>query len=533
MSDHNVRVPPDSTGKRLGHTVYLDIDFNSGTIAFQLGDTIVTPSGVSGTVIKIKGTTAVGSIYVNLDEEVPEATLIGETLKVGGVTYALTSSTGIAIYIPNSVLVSGGNPKNRQHVDNLGAASIRFAEGSPQFDAFGKLQVSNSHTLGDYVLRYDSEPGQFEDKITGTATIVHNQNFSGVVMTTGTTNGDFIQRTSHEYHTYQPGVSQVIEMTIAVGDEGKTNVTRGWGYGDDFNGVGFRLADFTFNCVNRSFSSGVMVNEFVPQSLWNGDRLDGSGDARNPSGFLLDVSKDNIYWIDLQWLGAGRVRYGVVINGVRITCHSDNNANNQPFSYMSTGSLPVRAIQFNTGAVASSSELKLFCCTVKTEGAYNPLRRLNSYDVPTITNVTSNTVPVTALAIRPREVFKGIDNRCGIYPQTFEIYNFGPDPVAFDILRNATEVGTPTWFGNADSNSATDLCLDMAITGGRSLRTKVIPPNTTVTVPFEAFSSGRQGLRRNATASTGYSAQYLSFRTLESAKTARVSMSMAWEEIRK
>lgn len=530
MSAQHIRFPPDSTGKRVGHLAYINIDFTGGTIPFSVGDLVTTPTTlVTGTVTTISGTTSTGFIHVLLNPTSPAAVNVGEALQVNSITKALSVGVGTVIYVQQSSIVGANNPLFGLQVDNQGAASVRFSEGSPQFDAFGKLQVSQSTALGDYMLRYDGQNDQFQDVVVGTGSIVHSQLFSGITLTTGTATGDSISRTSHEYHTYSPGLSQLIEMTVAVGDTGKLGVVRTWGYGDGENGVFFRVSGTTLSVVNRSSSTGAVIDEVINQANWNGDRLNGGGGVANISDFLLDTSKDNMYWIDLQWLGAGRVRFGVVIDGVRITCHSDQNANNQPFSYMSTASLPIHVSQFNTGIVASTSQLKFFCSTVKTEGTFSPLKRINAYTTPTLIPVTSNILPVTVLALRPSETFLTIHNRCSTFVQTLEIYNAGPDPVVFEVIRNAVEASA-TWV-IVDPSSPTEVSTNAVTSGGRQLRAKVIPANQSITVDFESFKNGRLGLRRNAVASSGYSAHYYRVRTLDAAKVGSVMLTVCWEDV--
>lgn len=55
-------------------------------------------------------------------------------------------------------------------------------------------------------------------------------------------------------------------------------------------------------------SAGSNVTDvFYPQNQWNIDRMDGFG----PSGTLIDVTKGNVYSIQMQGLGAGRVSFGI------------------------------------------------------------------------------------------------------------------------------------------------------------------------------------------------------------------------------
>jgi hypothetical protein len=45
--------------------------------------------------------------------------------------------------------------------------------------------------------------------------------------------------------------------------------------------------------------------------------MDGTG----RSGITLDVTKTQIFIVDLEWLGVGRVRLGFVIDGKIYYCH--------------------------------------------------------------------------------------------------------------------------------------------------------------------------------------------------------------------
>lgn len=75
------------------------------------------------------------------------------------------------------------------------------------------------------------------------------------------------------------------------------------------------------------------------QSEWNIDRMDGTG----ASGFQLDLSKMQMFYIDYTWYGAGAIRFGFKNNrGEVIYCHRipNNNVNNR--AYMRSGNLPAR-----------------------------------------------------------------------------------------------------------------------------------------------------------------------------------------------
>jgi hypothetical protein len=82
-----------------------------------------------------------------------------------------------------------------------------------------------------------------------------------------------------------------------------------------------------------------MVETRIPQSSFNIDKLDGTG----PSGFNLDLSKMQMFYIDYTWYGAGFVRWGVRgTNGDVIYCHKLPNNNVNSEAHMRSGNLPAR-----------------------------------------------------------------------------------------------------------------------------------------------------------------------------------------------
>lgn len=124
--------------------------------------------------------------------------------------------------------------------------------------------------------------------------------------------------------------------------------------------------------------SGSLVNTPVLQSDWNGDKLDGTG----ASGLTLDITKAQILWMDLEWLGVGSVRVGFVINGQFIVCHTFNHANIIASTYITTASLPLRYEIFNTAGTSGTSTLKQICSSVISEGGYELRGKQQSIGTP-------------------------------------------------------------------------------------------------------------------------------------------------------
>jgi hypothetical protein len=81
------------------------------------------------------------------------------------------------------------------------------------------------------------------------------------------------------------------------------------------------------------------VDVKIPQSQWNLDKMDGTG----PSGYNLDLSKMQMFYIDYTWYGAGFVRWGFRgPSGDVIYAHRMPNNNVNTEAYMRSGNLPGR-----------------------------------------------------------------------------------------------------------------------------------------------------------------------------------------------
>ena len=233
------------------------------------------------------------------------------------------------------------------------------------YDAFGRLRISQPLTLFDSSHRY-RDNNLWSSLIVGAGSTVGFVTTQGLVhIGIGTTAGCSIIRETTKVFSYQPGKSLEVMNTFVMNSK-KTNLRQRVGYFGEDNGVYFEVDDNTVNFVERSIVSGITSETRVPQSSWLYDKMDGTG----PSGYVLDTSQAQIFWMDIEWLGVGTVRVGFVIDGQFIHCHSFHHANKIQSTYITTGSLPLRYEIANTGITTSSSLLKQICSTVISEGGY-------------------------------------------------------------------------------------------------------------------------------------------------------------------
>lgn len=231
-------------------------------------------------------------------------------------------------------------------------------------DAFGRARVSNPLTLFDSYNRY-AESGKFVTGLSGGANTVFNEDAGVLELNVGTSSGDEVIRETTRVFAYQPGKSLQILSTFVM-NEGKAGLRQRAGYFSTQNGIYIEHEDDTTYFVRRSYGSGSVVDTRIAQADWNIDKLDGTG----PSLLTLDITKAQILFIDIEWLGLGTVRVGFVINGIFIHAHSFHHANLVTGPYMTTACLPVRYEITNTSSTSSPSTFEQVCSTVISEGGY-------------------------------------------------------------------------------------------------------------------------------------------------------------------
>ena len=240
---------------------------------------------------------------------------------------------------------------------------VTFAPSTSQ-DSFGRLRVSEPFTMFDSSHRFDDNDLWATATATG-GTAVFNANQGLVDLNVTAASGSSVIRETIKVFAYQPGKSLLVLNTFVMAPP-KTGLTQRVGYYGANNGFYLEQADSSVSFVKRSVVTGSLVNTPVLQADWNGDKLDGSG----PSGLTLDLTKAQILWMDLEWLGVGSVRMGFVINGQFILCHTFNHANIIASTYITTASLPIRYEIFNTAGTSGASTFKQICSTVLSEGGY-------------------------------------------------------------------------------------------------------------------------------------------------------------------
>lgn len=333
--------------------------------------------------------------------------------------------------------------------ENDARTTLRVAvadEGN--LDAFGRLKVSNPVTIFDSQMQYDTQPLLWVEKIEGTSSVTHNPSESTADLTVGTAAGDSVIRQTREYFRYQPGKAQSILCTGVLGpsQEGTTKLI---GYGDGKNGLFFGCDGGGHFVLLRSNVTGTPSDaRKVYTGDWNIDPMDGTGE----SGTTFRPDTSQIFAMDMEWLGVGRVRVGLVIGGRFIYVHEFLNANINPTTYMTTANLPIRYEVRNDTNVAASSTLKQICSQVVSEGGIQDTAAypfgVERVEVPVPVG-ESNAIVI--FAARHSLTFNSVENRIKWSPLGYEVLPTSGRLIT-RILYNPTLVGG-TWTP-IDPNSA-------------------------------------------------------------------------------
>lgn len=298
--------------------------------------------------------------------------------------------------VVHGTLLTGAAKEIGATSDGRLAVDASFSLGS--IDAFGRLRVSNPLTLFDSSHRFsDNDLWNTSVATSGSATFNANQGLVDLAVTAAS--GSKVYRETKKVFGYQPGKSLLVFNTFTF-NAAKSGLRQRVGYFGDANGFYIELNDSTLSFVKRSSVTGSIVDAPVAQSSWSEDKLDGTG----RSGLTLDITKSQIMWMDLEWLGVGTVRMGFVINGNFVHCHSFQHANSIVGTYITTASLPLRYEIENTSATSGVSTLKQICSSVISEGGYE-LRGLqqaigNPVESPRTLGTAGTFYPIASIRLK-------------------------------------------------------------------------------------------------------------------------------------
>ena len=332
---------------------------------------------------------------------------------------------------------------------------------SASVGAFGRLRVANPLTLWDTQFQYGKQPLSWEEVTQGGASAAtHLPNESAISFAVASGSSDFVFRQTHNYLRYKPGKSQLVVTTGNLGGH-QAGQYRRMGYFDADNGVFLESDGVNVNIVLRSRVTGSVVETRVPQSSWNLNKFD-TGDLN------LDPANAQIFAVDLEWLGVGRVRAGFFIGGDLVYAHEFLHANMSTTTYMTTANLPVRYEARNFAAQSGTTTgFKQICSTVISEGGESSIiadqiRAASTSLTTPLVIPDSGFVPV--ISVRLKSTVNGIANRGLIKPMGLDSLITASKNVYWEVLLNPT-INSTSWL-STDAESIAEYNLDATTVSG-------------------------------------------------------------------
>jgi len=415
--------------------------------------------------------------------------------------------------------VFGAATRDGKIVDNLNRFPV-----SVNPDAFGRTRISQPLTLFDSSHRY-RDNNLWSDLLVGTGSTVGFVTAQGLInIGIGTTAGCSAIRETTKVFSYQPGKSLLVLNTF-VPAAPKENLRQRVGYFGADNGLYFEIDGTTAYFVERSLSLSTETR--VAQTDWNIDKLDGTG----LSGITLDLSKAQISWMDIEWLGLGTVRIGFVIDGEFIHCHSFHHANIIQSTYITTASLPLRYEIANTGITTSSSTLKQVCSSVISEGGYELRGLQQAVNTPITAPVDLPSPAGTYYPVFSIRLKSSPDRLDAIVILTaLSLMGTGNGPKYNWQMRASATTSGGTWV-SAGVDSAVEYKIDGGtVSGGRVLASGFFESTnqSTSTVDILKEALFKFQLERNGLTGTPYE---LTLVCATDTSGADVFASLDWEEI--
>jgi hypothetical protein len=397
---------------------------------------------------------------------------------------------------------------------------IKFAN-TPNFDAFGRLRVSNPFTLFDSSHRFaDNGLWSTSTATGGAATFNSAQGLVDLNVTAAS--GSQVIRETTKVFSYQPGKSLLILTTFVMG-AAKTGLRQRAGYYGADNGYYLEQNDSTVSFVERSSVSGVLVNTPVDQSDWNVDPMNGTG----PSGITLDLTKAQILFMDLEWLGVGTVRIGFIIDGNFYVCHKFHHANLIATTYITTASLPLRYEITNTSATSGASTLKQICSSVLSEGGYELVGLQQAIGIPINSPRTLGTAgtfyPVISLRLKTARL-DGIIILTALSIMPISTGNFN-----WQVVATGTTTGG-SWVSAGTNSSVEYNITGTTFAGGRILASGFFNASNQAASQVDILKEAlfKFQLERNGLTSTPFE---LSLIIASDSGSDTVVASLDWEEI--
>jgi hypothetical protein len=317
---------------------------------------------------------------------------------------------------------------------------IQFAD-TAQNDAFGRLRTSEITSLLELKHVYDKQPFLEDEVVNGNGT--SNKELPAIQLAV-TTAGDYVIRQSFNSAPYQPGKSQIFEASFANLDVSLANkdyIIKRVGYftsditnpyNSEFDGFFLESTGDTNGVKFCIYNQGTLVEE-ASQTDW----LTTDWDPAN-----IDWTATQLMMVDYQWLGVGRVRFYMVLDGVPRLFFERTAANQDSSAYMLSPNKPIR-YELRCITENASDTFDQICSQVSMEGSLNNLYKLASFaNVSSAISIARNRI-CGILGFRlDNSDYRGVVAKL----RNYSVLQTTNDNYVLRIIKNPVfDTVTPTW----------------------------------------------------------------------------------------
>jgi len=323
------------------------------------------------------------------------------------------------------------------------------------YDAFGRARVSELSTLFDLKQLNASQSLFVDTQDINGGTSTYNTGESSTTLNVTANSGDRVVHQTKQRFNYRSGKSHLIMMTL-YNFQAETDVIKRIGYFSSNNSTPFNTS---YDGLYLESSGGV-----ISVNTWrNGNQvekvLDTNFNGRSIEG--IDWSKNQIIYIDFEWLGTGSIRWGLVRNGEIVYFHTSRHDNTDKKVYMKSPNQPLRWEVESTGG---SGSFTYVCASVNSEGSINKVGRdggVEDNGVHLDANDTGEWYVALALRLKATHLDSVVDLLSGYLKSDTN------DDFAYRVVLNPTYNSTLTWTDvdnfsvqyalGATANTVTDL----------------------------------------------------------------------------
>ena len=332
-----------------------------------------------------------------------------------------------ALQITKSVLTGISNAGDFHNVTASSLGEL-FTSIRDPLSAFGDLRTVPLSSQVHVSFEYNINSELVNSSELNGATITQDSSMALVSSNTAS-NGSAIMSTRRPLK-YRSGLGALCRYTAKFTIGGANSIQIA-GIGNSEDGLFFGYDGIDFGILRRSNS----VDTWTVQTAWNGDTMDGSGNAANPSHMNLVYTNINVFEISFQWLGAGALNFFIEDSntGAFQIVHNIKYANLFTSPSFFNPTLEGHFESTNTGnltnLIVSTASFGAF---VEGDNIQLGFQQVTSQD---FTASTDN------FHIRNNLLFSTKTNRVIIYLRSMVVANDKNSLISVSIFRNATIPG--------------------------------------------------------------------------------------------